>query len=132
MAKKIEEEHGKIVARAKDIGKSKLLSSYIMASYYIAMNRSTGKSAQENFEIFRDGLCASKLFHKVMGDVDSYLDPKKMPGRLKWSEDSHKRLYENDWVVDILPVTIVIFGQKCWIVTHTRHTRKQAISLIKK
>ena len=103
VAKKIEEEHGKIVARAKDIGKSKLLSSYIMASYYIAMNRSTGKSAQENFEIFRDGLCASKLFHKVMGDVDSYLDPKKMPGRLKWSEDSHKRLYENDWVVDILP-----------------------------
>ena len=71
------------------------LSSYIMASYYIAMNRSTGKSAEENFEIFRDGLCASKLFHKVMGDVDSYLDPKKMPGRLKWSEDSHKRLYEN-------------------------------------
>ena len=69
VAKKIEEEHGKIVARAKDIGKSKLLSSYIMASYYIAMNRSTGKSAQENFEIFRDGLCASKLFHKVMGDV---------------------------------------------------------------
>ena len=68
VAKKIEEEHGKIVARAKDIGKSKLLSSYIMA-----------------------------------GDVDSYLDPKKMPGRLKWSEDSHKRLYENDWVVDILP-----------------------------
>ncbi len=103
VAKKIEEEHGKIVARAKDIGKSKLLSSYIMASYYIAMNRSTGKSAQENYEIFRDGLCASKLFHKVMGDVDSYLDPKKMPGRLKWSEDSHKRLYENDWVVDILP-----------------------------
>ena len=76
VAKKIEEEHGKIVARAKDIGKSKLLSSYIMASYYIAMNRSTGKSAQENFEIFRDGLCASKLFHKVMGDVDSYLDPR--------------------------------------------------------
>ena len=35
VAKKIEEEHGKIVARAKDIGKSKLLSSYIMASYYI-------------------------------------------------------------------------------------------------
>ena len=32
VAKKIEEEHGKIVARAKDIGKSKLLSSYIMGS----------------------------------------------------------------------------------------------------
>ena len=52
---------------------------------------------------FRTPLVLSKLFHKVMGDVDSYLDPKKMPGRLKWSEDSHKRLYENDWVVDILP-----------------------------
>ena len=31
------------------------------------------------------------------------LDPKKMPGRLQWSADSHKRRYENDWVVDILP-----------------------------
>ena len=38
-----------------------------------------------------------------MGDADSYLDPKRMPARLKWSEDSHKRKYENDWVVDILP-----------------------------
>ena len=66
VAKKIEEEHGKIVARAKDIGKSKLLSSYIMASYYIAMNRSTGKSAQENFEIFRAvGLGKVKLTDEV-------------------------------------------------------------------
>ena len=74
-----------------------------MASYFIAMNRGTGKLAEENYEIFRDGLCASKLFHKVIGDIDSYLDPKKMPGRLQWSADSHKRKYENDWVVDILP-----------------------------
>lgn len=28
-----------------------------------------------------------------------------MPGRLQWSADSHKRKYENDWVVDILPGT---------------------------
>ncbi len=63
MAKKIEEEHGKIVARAKDIGKSKAFEFvHYVASYYIAMNRSTGKSAEENYEIFRDGLCASKLF----------------------------------------------------------------------
>ena len=89
--------------RAKDIGKSNLLSSYIMGSYFIALNRSTGKSAEENYEIFRDGLCASKLFHKIMGDADSYLNPKRMPARLKWSEESHKRKYENDWVVDILP-----------------------------
>ena len=101
--KKIAKEHKQIVERAKDIGNSKLLSSYIMGSYFIALNRSTGRSAEENYEIFRDGLCASKLFHKVAGDADSYLDPKRMPGRLQWSEDSHKRKYENDWVVDILP-----------------------------
>lgn len=103
VTKKIANEHKRIVERAKDIGNSKLLSSYIMGSYFIALNRSTGRSAKENYEIFRDGLCASKLFHKVMGDADSYLDPKRMPGRLQWSEDSHKRKYENDWVVDILP-----------------------------
>ncbi len=101
--KKIEKEHKLIVERAKDIGKSNLLSSYIMGSYFIALNRSTGRSAEENYEIFRDGLCASKLFHKITGNADSYLDPKRMPARLKWSEESHKRKYENDWVVDILP-----------------------------
>ena len=63
----------------------------------------TGKTAEENYEILKDGLCASKLFHKAVGNVDSYLDEKKMPGRLAWSEESHKRKYENDWVVDILP-----------------------------
>lgn len=31
----------------------------------------------------------SKLFHKVPGNVDSCLDPKKLPGRLKWSEDKY-------------------------------------------
>ena len=82
MAKKIFAEHKAIVTR---------------------MNRSTGKTAEENYEIFKNGLCASKLFHKAVGNVDSYLDEKKMPGRLAWSEESHKRKYENDWVVDILP-----------------------------
>ena len=37
-----------------------------------------------------------------MGNADSYLDAKKLPARKKWSADSHKRKYENDWVVDIL------------------------------
>ena len=97
--------YGYLRGIAKEIGKSRLLSSYIMTSYFIAMNRSTGKSAEENYILFRDGLCASKLFHKVIGDVEQYLDPKKMPGRLQWSADSHKRKYENDWVVDILPGT---------------------------
>lgn len=102
LSEKIDSEHKKILARAKDIGRSRLLSSYIMASYFIAMNRGTGLSAEENYQIYRDGLCASKLFHKVLGDAESYLDPKKMEGRLQWSAESHKREYENDWVVDIL------------------------------
>ena len=78
MAKKIFAEHKAVVARAKDIGKSKLMSSYMMGAYFIAMNRSTGKTAEENYEIFKNGLCASKLFHKAVGNVDSYLDEKKM------------------------------------------------------
>lgn len=102
-SRKIAKEHKIILDRAKDIGKSNLLSSYIMGSYFIALNRSTSRSAEENYEIFRDGLCASKLFHKIMGDADSYLDPKRIPARRQWSEYSHKRKYENDWVVDILP-----------------------------
>lgn len=102
-SRKIAKEHKIILDRAKDIGKSNLLSSYIMGSYFIALNRSTSRSAEENYEIFRDGLCASKLFHKIMGNADSYLDPKRIPARRQWSEDSHKRKYENDWVVNILP-----------------------------
>ena len=93
VVRKIDEEHHKIIQRAKDIGNSRLLSSYIMGSYFIAMNRSTGKSAEENYEMFRDGLYASKLFHKVMGEANSYLDPKKMAGRLQWSKESYKHIF---------------------------------------
>ena len=55
VVRKIDEEHHKIIQRAKDIGNSRLLSSYIMGSYFIAMNRSTGKSAEEKrtLEIFK-------------------------------------------------------------------------------
>ena len=42
-AKKIFTEHKVIVVRTKDIGKSKLMSSYMMGAYFIAMNRSTGR-----------------------------------------------------------------------------------------
>ena len=52
--------------------------------------------------LYKDGLSANQLFHKVVGNADSYLDVKKLPARKKWSADSHKRKYENDWVVDIL------------------------------
>ena len=98
----IMKEYKEILERAADIGNSKLLSSYVMCMYFIAMNRADGKTAEENYEILKDGLLASGLFHKVMGDADAYLDPKKLPGRLAWSEESHQRKYRNDWVVDIL------------------------------
>ena len=45
-SQKIAKEHKIILDRAHDIGKSNLLSSYIMGSYFIALNRSTGKSAE--------------------------------------------------------------------------------------
>ena len=61
VARKIGEEHHKIIQRAKDIGNSRLLSSYIMGSYFIAMNRSTGKPPKENYEI---SLKVYKLFKK--------------------------------------------------------------------
>lgn len=38
----------------------------------------------------------------VIGNADSYLDEKKLPGRKKWSEESHLRRYKNDWVLDII------------------------------
>lgn len=46
--RKVAVEHKAIISRAKDIGKSRLLSSYIMAVYFIALNRGTGRPA-ENF-----------------------------------------------------------------------------------
>lgn len=98
----IKSEYKKIVLRTKDIGKNRMMSAYMMGAYFIALNRGTGLSAQENYEIFKDGLYASKLFHKVMGNAETYLDEKKLPGRKQWSEESYRRKYENDWVVDIL------------------------------
>ena len=126
VAKKIEEEHGKIVARAKDIGKSKLLSSYIMASYYIAMNRSTGKSAEENYEIFRDGLCASKLFRRsgsgaeccftaVCGNVQFYHQHGTAVAGISVSGE---RLWRKDGVYQRSDVCGTVCGRKA--VSHVR------------
>lgn len=98
----IKVEYKKIALRTKGIGKNRMMSAYMMGAYFISLNRNTGLSPQENYEIFKDGLYASKLFHKVMGDAESYLDEKKLHGRMQWSKESHKRKYENDWVVDIL------------------------------
>lgn len=100
--KAIKQEYVSIMKNAKDIGKSRLMSSYCMGAYFIALNRKTPLSPEACFELYKNGLSSNKLFHMVLGNVDSYLDKKKMPGRLKWSADSHLRRYENDWVVDII------------------------------
>lgn len=101
--KECRKEYHRIVGRAKDIGPSRLLSAYCMAAWFIALNRSTGSSAEENYTLFRDGLMKSRLFHMAMGNADAYLDEKKLPGRLKWAAESKEKKYENDWVLDVLP-----------------------------
>ena len=103
MLKACRREYCGVIKRAKDIGPSRLLSAYCMAAWFIALNRSTGGSAEENYTLFRDGLVKSRLFHMVMGNADAYLDEKKLPGRLQWAAESKKRQAENDWVVDVLP-----------------------------
>lgn len=98
----IKREYRAVLERAEDIGKSRLMSSYCMGAYFIALNRMTQLSPEECFELYKDGLYGNKLFHKAVGDVDSYLDEKKMAGRKEWSRQSHLKKYRNDWVVDII------------------------------
>lgn len=99
--KVVKTEYRRIVCGAKEIGKSKLISSYMMGAYFIALNRTTGLSAEENYELYKNGLCTSKIFGRALGNAESYLDEKKLISRQDWSRKSHLRKYENDWVVDI-------------------------------
>ncbi len=99
----IAKEYKLIAARAKDMNDEKLLSSYIMGIYFIAMNRHTGLDAEENYKMLENAIRSSKTFKKGLGTAEAYLDEKNMPMRRKWSEESHKRRNENNWVVDVLP-----------------------------
>lgn len=102
--KEIRREYKAIHRRAKDIGSdNKLYMSYTMCMFYIAMNRQTNLTAEVTYQILHDGIKNSGLIQKFLGTADAYLDQKKMAGRLKWSEKTHQKQYENDWVVDILP-----------------------------
>lgn len=103
MLKECRKEYRSAIRRAKDIGPSRLLSAYCMAAWFIALHRSTGGSAEENYALLRDGLMKSRLFHMAMGNADAYLDKKKLPARLKWAAESKERKYENDWAGDVLP-----------------------------
>lgn len=105
MHREVNREYRDIIRNAKDIGKSRLLNAYCMGAYFVALNRKTGLPPEDSYALFKDGLYANMVFRKAAGNADQYLDRKKLPGRLKWSEESHKREYENDWVVDILDKT---------------------------
>lgn len=96
-------EYKSIFARAKEIGAKNMIAPYVMGIYFITMNRCTGLSAEENYEVFYKGIAHSTLIKKLSGNADSYLDEKHLPTRLKWAEESQKKQYENDWVVDVLP-----------------------------
>lgn len=105
MYRAVNREYRNIIRNAKDIGKSRLMNAYCMGAYFVALNRITGMTGEESYELFKVSLYANMIFHKAMGTADNYLDEKRLPGRMKWSEESHKRKYENDWVVDVLDKT---------------------------
>ncbi|MCM1524764.1 MAG: hypothetical protein NC120_09935 [Ruminococcus sp.] len=75
----IGKEYSAIIRRAKDIGASRLINAYCMGAYFIALNRCTGLSAEENYKIFKDGLYENKLFRAALGNAEKYLDEKSCP-----------------------------------------------------
>ena len=98
------QEYKAICKNAKDIGADNpLLNSYGLAAWFIAMNRCNQLSSDQNYEILEQGLKGSRIFRALMGNADQYLDPKKLTGRFRWSERTHEKRFENDWIVDVLP-----------------------------
>lgn len=102
--KAIHSEYHRILSNAKDIGsKNPLLSAYAMGAWFIAMNRRGSLSPDENYQVLADGLCRGPTLRLVMGSGEHYLSPKRLKKQQKWAESTHRRTYENDWVVDVLP-----------------------------
>ncbi len=102
--KDIKKCYKEIVLRAKDIGGSKnnLLSSYLLAAYFIAMNRVDKLTLEENIDIMEQGMRKSKIIKTFMGNSDGYFSEKKMAFRREWSTKTHERKFENNWVVDVV------------------------------
>ncbi|WP_461811412.1 L-2-amino-thiazoline-4-carboxylic acid hydrolase [Faecalimonas sp.] len=97
-------EYKRILSNAKDIGKKNtLLSAYVLAAWFIAMNRVDKLSPEENIAILIEGLRNSRIFCIIMGDAEHYLAPKRIEKQKKWAESTKERHYENDWVVELLP-----------------------------
>ncbi len=102
--RKILAEYQHIISNAKDIGKhNSLLSAYVLAAWFIAMNRKDGRTPEENCTILTEGLRRSRMFCMTMGDAEHYLAPKRIEKQKKWAQSTHLHQYENDWVAELLP-----------------------------
>lgn len=76
---------------------------YLLAAYFIAMNRYTNISPEENITILESGLRESFLFRMMCGNEKTYFSDKKLAMRKQWEQESHERKYENDWVIQFIP-----------------------------
>lgn len=102
----IYKEYIAIIERAKPLETSNpLLSSYLLAAFFIAMNRGGKLSVEENYHLLEKGIKTSKMVPLMLGNAKQYLSEKKMKQRFEWSKQTHLKQYENDWVVDILTKT---------------------------
>ena len=75
-SKAIKQEYRAILTRAKDIGKSRLMSSYCMGAYFIALNRNTTLSPEECYALYKKAIasgltpilcCGETLEQREMG-----------------------------------------------------------------
>ncbi len=104
--KNIAKTYRDIVYRASDIGnKNTLLGAYGLAAYFIAMNRCDSLTPEQNCDIMEKGLRNSRAYRMAMGSADSYFSEKHMAARRQWSQDTYKRKYKNDWLVDVVEKT---------------------------
>ena len=104
--KAIYNEYLEVIKRAKPLGANNpLLSSYLLAAFFIAMNRCGKHNVEENYQLLEQGIKRSRLVPLMLGNAKQYLSDKKMKQRFAWSKKTHEREYENDWVVDILTKT---------------------------
>lgn len=99
-------EYHAILDRAADIGSSnKLLMSYVLAAYFIAMCRCTGLTPEQNIALLDQGIRGSKAVPMMLGNSKTYFSEKNMESRREWSRLTHEHHYANDWVVDVLEKT---------------------------
>ena len=101
--KDIKKEYKAILLRAKDIGsKNTLLSSYLLAAYFIAMNRCNRLSAMENYKLLEEAIRSSRMVILMLGNKKSYFSKRRMQKRRDWAIASKKSEYENDWVLNFV------------------------------